>query len=217
MSTRYMVETQIIPRGIKDPNVLQVMEKVKRERFVPASYQSLAYSDCPLPIASGQTISQPYMVAFMTEQLRVDPNSRVLEVGTGSGYQTAILAELVKEIYTIEYIANLGNAARSLHQELGYSNIHYRLGDGHFGWPEVAPFDAIMVTAAPDETPEALLEQLAPGGRLIIPVGPNGQTQSLLIYEKDSKNNLRKSNLMPVRFVPLVGGTTQNKEAEVSS
>lgn len=206
MSTRYMVDTQIKPRGVSNDWVLAAMEAVPRDRFVPEGYKNLAFSDCPLPILSGQTISQPYMVAVMTESLRIDNTSKVLEIGTGSGYQTAVLAEICKEVYTVEILESLASEARVLLGELGYHNIHYKLADGHLGWPEMGPYDAIIVTAAPETLPPELPKQLKPGARMIIPVGPTAECQELCIYEKTEEGDIHRTIIMPVRFVPLVGG-----------
>jgi len=198
---KLMVENQLRARGIKDERVLQAMAKVPRHLFVPPDSQEFAYSDEPLPIGEGQTISQPYIVAYMTEAIQPEKWKRVLEIGTGSGYQAAVLAELVKEVYTVEVIPSLAEKARELLESLGYDNIHYKVGDGTLGWPEKAPFDSILVTAAPAKIPPSLEEQLAPGGRLIIPVGEMFQDLYLVTREKDK---FRRQKLLPVRFVPLV-------------
>lgn len=203
--TKYMVETQLKPRGVSDPRVLDAITKVPREKFVPESYKSFAYSDCPLPISDGQTISQPYMVAAMTELLRLDSASTVLEIGSGSGYQTAILAEIAHAVYTVEIVANLASGARARLTKMGYENIFFKEGDGYRGWPEHAPFDAIVVTAAPDKLPSAYQEQLKPGGRLVIPVGPCFDVQTLYLYHKGEDGRLSGSSVMDVRFVPLTG------------
>ena len=205
MSSKYMVDTQIKPRGVTDPRVLNAMEKVDRHLFVPEEYQKFAYSDCPLPLSQGQTISQPFMVAAMTEYLKLDKDSIVLEIGTGSGYQTAILAELVKEVYTIEIVEPLARHARQLLARLEYNNIHFRFGNGHFGWKEHAPYDAIIVTAAPEEVPQALVEQLKPGGNMVIPVGPTTACQELYLIVRDLDGTVTHKGLMSVRFVPLTG------------
>ena len=195
-----MVEDQIRARGIKDPRVLAAMAAVPRHRFVPEAQAGSAYEDTPLPIGEGQTISQPYIVAYMTEALAPAPGARVLEIGTGSGYQAAVLAELVKEVYTIEIVPALAaRAARTL-KELGYTNVQTREGDGYLGWPERAPFDAVIVTAAPDHVPQPLIDQLRVGGRLVIPVGRG--IQDLLVYEKRA-DALHEIARLPVRFVPL--------------
>ncbi len=197
-----MVERQIEARGVSDPRVLAALRKVPRHRFVPPAAQSLAYADTPLPIGHGQTISQPYIVAFMSEALELKGGERVLEIGTGSGYQAAVLAELAKDVYTIEIVEPLAREARTRLQELGFSNIQLRSGDGYRGWPQAAPFDAIMVTAAPDHVPPALVEQLAQGGRLVLPVGTSFQE---LVRIRRTKNGTRRESLLPVRFVPMTG------------
>ena len=196
-----MVQSQIRARGIKDERVLEAMRKIPRHKFVSKSMRSYAYNDEPLPIGEGQTISQPYIVAYMTEVLQLKEDERVLEVGTGSGYQAAVLAEIVKEVYTVEIMESLSLKAQKVLKELGYKNIYFKVGDGSLGWKEYAPFDAIMVTAAPDRVPEALQEQLKPSGRMIIPVGVTFQELILITREK---KKYRKKKLLPVRFVPLV-------------
>jgi protein-L-isoaspartate(D-aspartate) O-methyltransferase len=196
-----MVQEQIIDRGIEDPAVIHAMQRVARHRFVPAGSLPLAYADTPLPIGYGQTVSQPYIVAFMTEALALRPEDRVLEVGTGSGYQTAILAEIAADVFTIEIVQPLAEQAAATLAELGYANVHTRIGDGFRGWPEAAPFHAIIVTAAPLEIPHALIEQLAVGGRLILPVG--GADQRLVLYRRTADGSTR-IDLGRVRFVPLV-------------
>jgi len=198
-----MVEDQIRARGITDARVLAAMRKVPRERFVPSSLAAQAYTDQPLPIGAGQTISQPYIVAYMSEALQVSPNSKVLEVGTGSGYQAAILGELARDVYTIEIIPALADGARTTLEALGYQNVHVRRGDGYLGWPEQAPFDAIVVTAAPDHVPKPLVDQLAIGGRMVIPVG--GADQDILLVSRTTKGVVQQRTI-PVRFVPLVRG-----------
>ncbi len=197
----HMVEEYIIPRGIKDPAVLAAMRHVPRHRFVPAMDAAFAYMDGPLPIGYGQTISQPSLVAKMTEALTLKKTDKVLEVGTGSGYQAAVLAELVDEVLTIEIVEPLARQAEQTLAELGYHNIRIRVGDGYKGWPEEAPFDAIIVTAAPDHVPQPLLDQLAVGGRLIIPVGRFIQT--LELYRR-TEEGFEQKTLSLVRFVPLV-------------
>ena len=199
-----MVEDQIKGRGVKDQAVLKAVSTVKRELFVPEKYRDLAYSDRPLPIGHKQTISQPYIVAYMTEQLQVEKHQKVLEIGTGSGYQAAILAELANHVFTIEIIPELAEGAEKVLHENKYSNITVRTGDGYKGWPEEAPFDRIMVTAAPEEIPEALVEQLAQGGRMIIPVGANLFMQYLWMIKKDKDGIVTKEKILPVRFVPMV-------------
>ncbi len=191
---------------VRSARVLEALRRVPRHRLVPPAQRPHAYEDRPLPIGYGQTISQPYVVARMTELLDPQPTDRVLEVGTGSGYQAAVLAELVAEVFTIEIVEPLGRQAEQRLRELGYANIHVRIGDGYLGWPEQAPFDAVIVTAAPDHIPEPLLEQLKPGGRMVIPVGARYQTQELLLITKGTKGprDIRIQRVMPVIFVPLV-------------
>lgn len=196
-----MVRSQFEARGIRDTRVLAAMRKVPRHLFVPESVRGLAYSDRPLPIGFDQTISQPYIVAFMTEALRPAPGSKVLEIGTGSGYQAAVLGELAGEVYSIEIVPELARRAQELLKALGYENVHVKDGDGYQGWPEHAPFDAIILTAAPPEIPQALLDQLKPGGRLVAPVGR--ENQDLVVVTKTEDGFLRES-LLPVRFVPMV-------------
>jgi len=191
---------------VRNPAVLEVMRKVPRHRFVPQDLIRHAYADGPLRIGYGQTISQPYIVAYMTEMLQPDKEHVVLEVGTGSGYQAAVLAELVKEVYTIEIVPELGQQAKERLETLGYKNVHTRVGDGYFGWKEHAPFDAIIVTAAASHIPPPLVEQLKPGGRMAIPVGPPMQTQQLLLIEKRADGSILQRSVMPVSFVPLTGG-----------
>jgi len=190
-------------RGGIDPAVLDAMRVVARHEFVPAGVRGLAYENRPLPIGEGQTISQPYIVALMTDLAAVDADSVVLEVGTGSGYQAAVLAELVREVYTIEIVEPLGREAARVLERLGYDNVRVRIGDGYAGWPEAAPFDAILVTAAPETVPAPLLAQLAPGGRLVVPVGKAGQVQSLQLWRKDAAGNLTTTDVVPVMFVPF--------------
>lgn len=199
-----MVEEQIKARGIKDERVLEAMMKVPRHLFVDESLRARAYVDSPLPIKEEQTISQPYIVALMTEALELKGNEKVLEIGTGSGYQLAILAELAKEVYSIERIATLANEAEKRLLSMGYKNIFIRVGDGTLGWKEKAPFDAIIVTAAAPDVPEPLVEQLAVGGRLVIPVGGE-YTQDLLKITKISPTKTRTQSLGGVRFVKLIG------------
>jgi protein-L-isoaspartate(D-aspartate) O-methyltransferase len=198
-----MVNEQIAARGIKDPAVLEAMRRVPRHRFVPIGEQRYAYHDTPLPIGHGQTISQPYIVALMTELVRPHPQARVLEVGTGSGYQAAVLAEIVERVFTIEIEADLARSAAALLDDLGYDNVTVRAGDGYNGWPEHAPFDIIVVTAAPDHVPQALMDQLKPGGRMVIPVGPVHAVQELRLLEKDEAGKWHEKDITPVRFVPL--------------
>lgn len=206
----HMVEQQMALRDIDDAAVLDAIRKVPRHRFVPVHEQRYAYADTPLPIGEGQTISQPYIVALMTQLARPKETDRALEIGTGSGYQAAVLAELVEHVYTIELEAVLAATAARVLRELGYDNISTRTGDGYAGWPEHAPFDIIIVTAAPDHVPQPLLDQLKPGGRLVVPVGPVSATQQLQLIEKDSKGAITTKNLTPVRFVPLRRGADQH-------
>ncbi len=197
-----MVETQLKARDIYDRSTLRAMSTVPREQFVPQEVRMYSYSDGPLPIGEGQTISQPYIVAYMTQSLRPKPHHKVLEVGTGSGYQAAILAEIVDSVYTIEIVEKLGLKARNLLGALGYGNIEVKIGDGYHGWPEKGPFDAIVVTAGAESIPQPLIDQLAEGGRMIIPVGPHrGIRQLVRMDKKDGK--IRKKELMAVRFVPF--------------
>ncbi len=197
-----MVETQIKARGIKDPRVLNALLKVKRHLFLPQEMAPYAYQDNPLPIGEGQTISQPYIVALMTELARLTPESKVLEIGTGSGYQAAILAEIAKEVYTIEIIERLANNSEKLLRDLGYRNIKAICADGYKGWPEFAPFDAILVTAAAPKIPMELIKQLKPGGRMVIPLGDF--YQELYVLTKNVDGSFSQEQIIPVRFVPLV-------------
>ncbi len=201
-----MIREQLVGAGrnITNARVLAVMEKVPRHEFVPPEFRFRAYEDRALPIGYDQTISQPYIVAFMTEQLDPQPTDRVLEIGTGSGYQAAVLAQLVAEVYTIEIIEPLAQRAEADLKRLGYTNIHVRAGDGSQGWPEAAPFDAIIVTCAPEKVPPPLVEQLRDGGRMIIPVGPMGD-QELVLLRKQGEQ-LEQRAVLPVRFVPMTGG-----------
>ena len=199
-----MVKTQIESRGVKDEDILSVMRDVPRHLFIDELLWPKAYSDGPLPIGHGQTISQPYIVAFMTELLRPDTHHMVLEIGTGSGYQAAVLAKLVHHVYTIEIVPELGRDAKAALKRLGYDNISVRVGDGYKGWPEEEPFDRIIVTAAPEKVPEALVDQLKPGGRMVLPVGPRWWGQDLLVIEKDERGKVVRKNTIPVRFVPMV-------------
>ena len=204
-----MVERQIRQRGVTDTRVLSAMETIRRERFVPTDARSQAYDDVPLAIGFNQTISQPYIVAYMTDVLDVRESHRVLEIGTGSAYQAAVLATLAREVWTIEIVPALAAAATDLLPSLGLSNVHVRLGDGYSGWPEQAPFDRIMVTAAPDNIPEPLIEQLAVGGRLVIPVGSQGGPQWMMVVEK-SANGVERNRTIPVQFVPLTRDRKQS-------
>ncbi len=198
-----MVENQIKFRGVKDEATIRAMLKVPRHLFVPASQSDEAYADYPLPIGFGQTISQPYMVAAMTELLKLEPDDRVLEIGTGSGYQAAVLSELSGEVYSIEILEPLAEEAAERLNRLGYANVTVKAGDGYLGWPEHAPFDAIIVTCAPEDVPQPLVEQLKVGGRMCIPVGPDGE-QELYLLTKPSEGNLKTEVIFPVRFVSLV-------------
>ena len=200
-----MVSRQIKARGVTDPDVLKAMKIVPRHLFVPIKYQKNAYRDYPLPIGKGQTISQPYIVAFMTAALHVKPKDRILEIGTGSGYQAAVLAELGCEVYSVEIIGSLGERAKEILTRLGYRNVHIKIGDGHKGWPEKAPFDAIIVTCAPEKIPQPLVQQLKEGGRMIIPVGESGGIQHLVLAVKEG-TRLVSHSVLPVRFVPMVKG-----------
>ena len=196
-----MVDFQIRRRGVSDRKVLKAMLKVPRHLFVPEQMRELAYGDEPLPIGEGQTISQPYIVAYMTETLRLRGREKMLEIGTGSGYQTAILAEIAREVYTVELIPELSARARGLLEKLGYRNINFRVGDGTLGWPEHAPYDAILVSAAPASVPPALIDQLKVGGKMIIPVGTDFQ-ELVLVTRKES--GWEEQRLIGVRFVPLI-------------
>ena len=201
---KLMIKNQLQSRGIRAEAVQKVMYSVERHNFVPENYRDRAYSDGPLPIGHGQTISQPYIVAFMTEQLQVSSQHKVLEIGTGSGYQAAILGELAKHVFTIEIIPELAEGAKNILNHLSYKNITVRAGDGYKGWPEEAPFERIMVTAAPAEVPQTLVDQLAPGGRMILPVGAQFLVQYLWVIEKDDQGTVTKEKILPVRFVPMV-------------
>jgi protein-L-isoaspartate(D-aspartate) O-methyltransferase len=199
---RRMIDDQIRGRGVTNQAVLDAMRKVPRHLFVPPNLRDAAYDDGPLPIGQGQTISQPYIVAYMTEALGIRPGEHVLEIGTGSGYQAAVLAEIAREVYTIEIVPELADRARETLGGLGYKNVYVRTGNGYAGWPEKAPFPRIMVTAAPDEVPPALVEQLAPGGAMVLPVGTS--FQEMTIVTKTAQGIARKTTI-PVRFVPMVG------------
>lgn len=197
-----MVERQIMARGVSDPSVLQALRKVSRHQFVTESEQDYSYEDRPLPIGFGQTISQPYIVAFMTEALKLQPTDKVLEIGTGSGYQAAVLAEIASEVFTIEIVEPLAKRAGETLSQLGYTNVHVRAGDGYQGWPSESPFNAIILTAAPDHIPQPLLDQLAIGGRLILPVGKF--LQELVLVHRTSEG-YKQQTLLPVAFVPMTG------------
>ena len=199
---KQMVAFQIRARSIRNPDVLRAMTTVPRHRFVPYRVRQMSYQDTPLPIGSGQTISQPYIVALMSTVLELDRTMKVLEIGTGSGYQAAVLGELAGEVYSIEIIPALGQTARQVLQDLGYANIHVRIGDGYQGWPEKAPFDAVIVTCAPTHVPQPLQDQLAEGGRLVIPVGAAGRQELVLLKKIHGK--IQQQKIIPVRFVPMV-------------
>jgi protein-L-isoaspartate(D-aspartate) O-methyltransferase len=193
-------------RAALSPNVIAAMEKVERHRFVPADLAALAYLNRPLPIGYGQTISQPFIVALMTEMMRVGDGDKVLEIGTGSGYQAAVLAEITKSVYSIEIIEPLGQEAGDRLKSLNYRNVETRVGDGYYGWPEAAPFDAIIVTAAASHVPPPLIKQLKPGGRMVIPLGTQFMTQILMLVEKQQDGSVTTRQILPVAFVPLTGG-----------
>ncbi len=201
-SRKQMVKYQIRSRGVKDAKVLDAMLKVPRHLFVGEKYQNLAYSDQPLSVGEEQTISQPYMVALMTELLQLEGDEKVLEIGTGSGYQTAVLAELAREVYTVEIIETLAQKARALLEDMEYRNIHFKIGDGYFGWEEHAPFDVIIVTCGPEDVPPPLVDQLAEGGRLVIPVGITYQVLTIL---KKIRGELQETESISCRFVPMTG------------
>jgi protein-L-isoaspartate(D-aspartate) O-methyltransferase len=205
-----MVQQGVIGWGVEDPQVVRAMRRVPRHLFVPAELRDQAYDNHPLPIGYGQTISQPYIVALMTQELEVQAGDRVLEIGTGSGYQAAVLAELGVEVYTIEIIGPLAEAAAERLKRLGYGGVHTRHADGYWGWSEAAPFDAIIVTAAPDHVPQPLLEQLKVGGVMVIPVGPVGGVQTLWKITRVREEEYQSESLGPVRFVPL----TRQEQAE---
>jgi protein-L-isoaspartate(D-aspartate) O-methyltransferase len=198
-----MVNEQLVARGIKDPTTLEALGSVPRHEFIPARLRHEAYADYPLPIGHGQTISQPYIVAFMTEAIRPQPGEKILEVGAGSGYQAAILAHLGTEVYSVEIVEPLAELARQNLFRLGFKNAHVRHGDGYRGWPEHAPFDAIIVTCAPDQIPPDLVAQLRDGGRMIIPIG-GGMDQQLILLRKHG-DRIEKQSVLPVRFVPMTG------------
>jgi protein-L-isoaspartate(D-aspartate) O-methyltransferase len=203
-----MVEDQIVRRGVDNPSVVRAMGEVPRHAFVPPHLQEQAYIDEPLAIGSGQTISQPYIVALMTELLELDGDEKVLEIGTGSGYQAAVLARVAREVYTVEIREELGRQAEERLAELGYDNVFLRIGDGYQGWPEEAPFDGIMVTAAPDTVPQPLIDQLKEGGKLVIPVGDF--FQDLLVLTK-TPDGVEQREIIPVRFVPMIGEVEEQK------
>jgi protein-L-isoaspartate(D-aspartate) O-methyltransferase len=197
-----MVKRQLAARDIRNPRVLEAFARVERHRFVPDGQLAEAYEDYPLPIGHGQTISQPYIVAYMTQALDPKPEDRVLEIGTGSGYQAAILGELCREVYTVEIVPDLGERARRLLADLGYTNVFVRVGDGYKGWPEKAPFDTVIVTCAPEAVPSPLADQVREGGEIVIPVG--GRFQQVLVTLRKREGRLEEENRLPVRFVPMV-------------
>lgn len=206
-----MVQSQIEWRGVTDEGVLNAMRKVERHKFVSPEMTKYAYEDEPLPIGYGQTISQPYIVALMTEALQIKKSDKVLEIGTGSGYQAAILAEIAKEVYTIEIVPELAKSAAKKLEELGYKNIHVKCADGFLGWPKAAPFDAIIVTCSANDVPPPLIEQLGQGGRLIMPMGLETTYQNLVLIEK-KQGRLLKTIVAPVRFVPMTGITEEKNK-----
>lgn len=204
-----MVRDQLKGRDVDDPRVLAAMTRVPRHKFVPEHIADSAYTDNALPLTLGQTISQPYIVGYMTQALALKGTERVLEIGTGSGYQAAVLAEICAEVYTVEIVPELAQQAKSVLESLGYRNIHFKIGDGYQGWSEFAPYDRIIVTAAPDHVPEPLLEQMKPGGRMIIPLG--AMDQELVLLEKSERGIVRKS-MIPVRFVPMTGAAQKRPQ-----
>ena len=206
-----MVRDTIAGRGVSNPAVLAAMREVPRHEFVPENVRRYAYADEPLPIGQDQTISQPYIVAAMTELILVGRDDNVLEIGTGSGYQAAVLARIVRHVYSIEIVPELGQTAAARLGRLGYTNVEVRIGDGYVGWPEHAPFDGIIVTAGADHVPEPLVAQLKAGGRMVIPVGPAQGVQSLLLIEKKPDGAIYTNNVMSVRFVPLTGDHADKK------
>ena len=208
---KQMLEQQLKWRRITDAQVLKAMEKVAREKFIPESLALRAYDDLALPIGEEQTISEPYVVAFMTQAAALKPDDKVLEIGTGSGYQAAVLAEIVSEVFTIEILPNLAAAAEKRLGPLGYSDIHVRAGDGYLGWPEAAPFDAILLTASPDTVPLPLQAQLKEGGRLVVPLGGSERFQTLVLYTKKNGTFKKVRELLPVSFVPMSGKIREKK------
>ena len=196
---------------VDDKRVLEAMKRVPRHKFIPESYQRQAYGNHPLPIGHGQTISQPFIVASMTELLRISPGDKILEIGTGSGYQAAVLSELTPNVYTIEIVEALGRQAMQRFEMLGYETIKAKIGDGYQGWAEYAPYDGIIVTCAPEKIPEPLVDQLKPGGRIVIPVGKAGRTQSLVVVEKNAEGELDTKFQYPVVFVPMTGKAQDQK------
>jgi protein-L-isoaspartate(D-aspartate) O-methyltransferase len=205
MNREIMIKNHLADRGIRDPKVLAAMRLVPREEFVRPELREQAYEDHPLPIDEGQTISQPYMVAYMVESLELTPTDRVLEIGTGSGYSAAVLSRLVAEVFTVEHLAGLAASAGERLQRLGYDNVRIFVGDGTLGWPENAPYDAIVVTAGAPRLPEPLLEQLVIGGKLVVPVGSNHFLQTLILVRRVKTDEYRQEDLMAVQFVPLIG------------
>jgi len=201
-----MVRTQIQERDVRNPAVLRVMRLVPRHLFIPEAVRAQAYEDHPVPVGYGQTISQPYIVGLMTELLEPRKDSKVLEIGTGSGYQAAVLSGLVQQLFSIEIVPELARSSAALLDKLGYRNVTVRWGDGYKGWPEQAPFDRIIVTAAPPELPKALLDQLKPGGKLVAPVGSTVFGQDLIVVDKTPDGKLRRRSVIPVMFVPMVKG-----------
>ena len=208
-----MVQSQMVHRspGVRDRAVLEAMRQVPRHLFVPWALKRAAHADRPLPIGHGQTISQPYIVALMTEALKIKPDAKVLEIGTGSGYQAAVLSELTPRVFTIEIIRPLGEEAGERLQKLGYLTIKAKIGDGYFGWPEEAPFDGIIVTCAAGHIPTPLIEQLREGGRMVIPVGGTFEVQRLMVIIKDQEGKVKTEELLPVRFVPMTGAIRQQR------
>jgi len=209
-----MVKHYIEGQGIKDESVLRAMREVPRHEFVPGPYKKFAYVDTPLPIGEGQTISQPYIVALMTESLKLNSNEKVLEIGTGSGYQAAVLAEIAREVYTIEILEPLYRRGKATLERLGYKNVFTKLGDGYLGWEEHAPYDAIILTCAVDHVPKPLVRQLKVGGRLVMPLGPNEPYQELALFTKTSEKTLKKKAIIPVRFVPMLGPKKEPEKPE---
>ncbi len=205
-----MIENQIVRRNVLDPEVIRAMEKIPRDLFVPEPQRAEAYEDRPLPIGYGQTISQPYIVALMTEALRIKKGEKVLEIGAGSGYQAAVLAEIGAETYTVEIVPELAKFARENLKKTGYGSVQVKAGDGYQGWKEFAPFDAVIVTCAPEKVPQPLIEQLKEGGRMIVPVGPENQVQELVLLKK-VKGELLRQSIAPVRFVPMTGEVQKSK------